>query len=431
MAGLTILVIGATGFIGTAIGARLRAEGHRLVVVGRDPQRMRMLGAERAIELDLRKAAHPAAWVGALEGVDAVVNAAGVLQNGSRDNLSAVQEDAPAALFAACAEAGVRRIVHISAIGADSPRSDFSRSKLAAEQHLVASGLDWVILRPSVVVGRSAFGGSALFRGLAALPVLPVLGKAGLIQPVQLDDVVETVAQLVKPDAPHGVVLELAGPAASSLEEIVARYRHWLGWPPARGIALPGVLWAALYKMGDLAGWLGWRPPIRTTAHREMVRGATGDPAPWTRLTGIAPLSLEQALAAEPASVQERWFARLYLLKPLVLFVFACFWILTAFVSLGPGYDIGLGLMREGGAGPLSGPSVVAGALADLAIGIGILFRRTAKPALIAALLISLFYVVAGTWLLPRLWEDPLGPMMKIWPILALNLIALAILEDR
>jgi len=111
--------------------------------------------------------------------------------------------------------------------------------------------------------------------------------------------------------------------------------------------------------------------------------------------------------------------------------VLSIFWIGTGLISLGPGYQIGKDLMLEGGADALSGPSVIAGAVADIIIGVGIAIRRTARVALHAAIAISVFYFVAGTLLLPRLWSEPLGPMLKIWPILVLILIALAILEDR
>jgi uncharacterized membrane protein len=108
------------------------------------------------------------------------------------------------------------------------------------------------------------------------------------------------------------------------------------------------------------------------------------------------------------------------------------FWLLTGFVSLGPGYYVAEWLMRAAGAGrPLSDLSVIAGGVADILVGIGILVRRTSRLALIAALFLSLFYIVAGTLLHPELWRDPLGPMMKIWPILALNLVCLAILRER
>jgi hypothetical protein len=74
---------------------------------------------------------------------------------------------------------------------------------------------------------------------------------------------------------------------------------------------------------------------------------------------------------------------------------------------------------------------VLAGGIADIAIGIGIAVRRTSRLALRAALAVSLFYLIAATVTLPLLWTDPLGPLMKVAPILVLNLVALAILEDR
>lgn len=170
---------------------------------------------------------------------------------------------------------------------------------------------------------------------------------------------------------------------------------------------------------------------MRSTAGREIVRGAVGDPGRLRELAGIQPRDLSDALASEPASVQERWFAGLYFLKPLVFGVFSLFWIVTGLISLGPGFGIGKALMEEGGAGALAGPSVMAGAFADIAIGIGIAWRPTARWALYAALAISVLYAVAGTILVPRLWADPLGPMLKIWPIMVLNMVALAILDDR
>jgi hypothetical protein len=92
---------------------------------------------------------------------------------------------------------------------------------------------------------------------------------------------------------------------------------------------------------------LGWRPPVRSTAQLEIARGAVGDIGQMERLQ-LHPKGLSDFLAAEPASVQERWFARIYLLKPIAIIVLCLFWIATAFVSLGPGWDYGIGLMREG-----------------------------------------------------------------------------------
>jgi hypothetical protein len=194
---------------------------------------------------------------------------------------------------------------------------------------------------------------------------------------------------------------------------------------------VPAFLLAAAWKAGDLAARLGWRPPIRSTAAAEIVRGAVGDHRAWTEATGIRPQSLEAALAANPASVQERWFARLYLLKPVAIGIFALFWLMTGFVSLGPGWGHAVDVMEMTAAARLAAPAVIGGALVDLVVGALILWRPTARLGLIAALLVSLAYLLLGTLLLPALWADSLGPMMKVWPILALNLLCLAILDER
>jgi hypothetical protein len=163
-----------------------------------------------------------------------------------------------------------------------------------------------------------------------------------------------------------------------------------------------------------------------------MVQGATGDGKPWQQVTGIAPTDVEAALAREPASVQERWFARLYVLKALVFGVFGLFWIATGLISFGPGWDIGISLMREGRVEePLASLAVISGATADILIGLAILYRPTSRYGLYAALMVSITYAIIGTILVPRLWSDPLGPMLKIWPVMVLNLVALAIREDR
>src|SRR5207247_2650195 len=99
---------------------------------------------------------------------------------------------------------------------------------------LMARDLEWVVLRPSVVVGRAAYGGSALFRGLAALPLIPRVADTGLLQVIQLDDLVRTVLYFLRPDAATRVVLEIAGPERLKLEEILIAYRRWLGYGDAR-----------------------------------------------------------------------------------------------------------------------------------------------------------------------------------------------------
>jgi hypothetical protein len=197
-------------------------------------------------------------------------------------------------------------------------------------------------------------------------------------------------------------------------------------------VRVPAWLASLVYRLGDIVAWFGWQPPVRSTAQREMRRGAIGDPLELTNLTGIQPVSLENALAREPVSVQERWFARLYLLKPLVFVVLALFWFSTGVVSLGPGRERGIELVMSGGTShAVALLATLSGGLADIVIGVLIAFRRTCRIGLYAAFVISITYAIIGTTLVPWLWYDPLGPMLKISPIIVLNLVALAILDDR
>lgn len=427
-----ILVIGATGLIGSRIASELVSAGHDVVGAARDVGRAsRRMPAVEWVRLDFATSGVEH-WEAALEGVEAVVNCAGALQSGPADRLEETHSHGPQALIAACLARGIPRLIHFSAIGVDrATPTEFSRTKLEGDAALMASDLDWIILRPSVVLGDPAYGASALIRGLAALPFLPVMPDTAPLQPVVLDDVAATVVRLLEPGTASRIVLELAGPEAMSFTEVVRRYRRWLGFGLAVELRLPAWLAQLLYRLGDFAAQLGWRPPVRTTAQREIARGAVGDPSAWQQLTGITPKSLADVLAARPASVQEGWFARLYLLKPLIFISLVLFWIGSGLASLGPGYEPGRALLAHALGSPVIDLVIIAGGIADLLIGIGIAVRRTARPALVAGIVVSLLYAAAGTLFAPWLWLDPLAPLLKIAPILALLLVALATLEDR
>lgn len=428
-----VLVTGATGLIGQAVVADLLAAGFRVRGTARAvSQAARRLPSVEWIAVDIAAAIRPEDWLPHLAGVEAVVNCAGVLQDSLRDSTRLVHVDGIGALFGACERAGVRRTVHISAIGVErAAATEFSRSKLEADQRLMRCGLDWVVLRPSVVLGPAAYGGSALLRALAAVPLLPLFPDSGTLQVVQLEDVVATIRFFLAPTAPTRIVLDLVGPQRLAVADIVRLYRRWLGWGDPRLVTLPRPLAASLCHLGDLVGWLGWRPPLRSTTRHELGRDAIGCPDRWTAATGIAPQSLADALARRPASVQERWFAALYLLKPAVLAGLSLFWLVTGVITLGTGYRGGLDLAAAAGAGRAGAAAVIAGAVVDILVGVGIAVRRTSRLALRSSLAVSAGYLIAASVVMPRLWSDPLGPLVKIFPVLLLGLVALAILNDR
>src|SRR5262249_41375850 len=139
----------------------------------------------------------------------------------------------------------------------------------------------------------------------AASPLVPVMPDTGPLHTVHLDDLVDAVVFFLKPDAPVRRAFDVVGPRTWTFDETVALLRRWLRWPPARRFRVPTVLAAFVYKLADAISLLGWRPPARSTARWEIQRGATGDPEPLARATGIAPRDPAAVLTAEASSVQE------------------------------------------------------------------------------------------------------------------------------
>jgi hypothetical protein len=185
------------------------------------------------------------------------------------------------------------------------------------------------------------------------------------------------------------------------------------------------TVWAIL--PADWAGaHLSARPPRSKSCAERQATQAHGK-----QTTGIAPISLDEALTANPSSVQEWWFAGHHFLKPLALVVLEAFWLSTGIISLTIGWELGFGLMRRTAFPGLVEVSVVGGALADIVVGTLVAFRRTAYRGLLLGVAVSVLYAVTGTLLLPELWRDPLGPLLKIWPILVCHLMTIAILRDR
>ena len=190
---MRVLITGVTGMIGSSLAARLAQEGHQIVGIARRASKQD--NVHRRVAFDISLAVRPESWLVHLDGIDAVVNCAGVLQDSASENTEAVHSSGVAALFAACEQIGLRRVLHLSAIGVDRAQpSRFSATKYAGDRQLMARDLDWVILRPSVVLGRPVLGASALIRGLASLPVLPLMPDTQPIQPVQLADLLTTIS---------------------------------------------------------------------------------------------------------------------------------------------------------------------------------------------------------------------------------------------
>ena len=429
---MRILVIGAYGLIGGYVTARLLGDGHEVVGVGRDiAAAKRRFPAVRWVRADLRRMT-PADWAPWLDGVGAVVNCAGALQDSPRDSLVAVHLTAVSALARACKDAGVSRFVQISAAGVERNTGRFQATKLAADQALQRSDLEWIILRPGLVLAPAAYGGSALLRGLAALPgVIPALNADAPVQVVSVEDLAEAVARSVRPATPSRFVCDLVSAEKTRLKDILVALRGWLGLPPARLVAIPPWFGAIMATLADGLAWLGWRSPMRTTAMRQLSAGVGGHSEDAQVRLGFAPRPLAEMLSGWPSGVQDRWFSQLYFLKPVALTVLAGFWAVSGLIGF-TSHAAATRLLTDAGLPQdLAAAVVLAGSILDLAIAALVCVRRTAVLSLQLMLLATAGYLVAASVWLPSLWQDPLGPLVKSIPAALLALVALAMMDER
>lgn len=430
---MRILFLGANGFIGSRVMARLLADGHQLRAAVRKPERLeRRFPDVEAVHADLNRMLRSDDWRPLLQGIDAVVNCAGALQSGRRQSLKAIHLDAPLALYRACIEARARRVVHISAISADPDAgTDYARTKHLAEEALKALDLDWTILRPSLVYAEGSHGGTSLLRALAALPgFIPLPGRGNQpFQPIHLDDLAETVSLALREPRLSRAVLEPVGPERLTTAEIVRMLRAWLGVKPARLLPVPLALVRAAARLGDLVG----AGPLRTTAVEQLLHGNAGKPEPFVAATGIRPRRMAEALRDRPATVQDLWHARLFLLRPVLRFGLALFWIWTGLAALfWMDRAEGDALFRAAGVPEaLLAAAWVVGSVLDLTLGVWLVFARRLARAGAAMLAVSAGYVAVLSAAAPALWLEPLGGLAKT-PVLMLATLALmATAEER
>jgi uncharacterized protein YbjT (DUF2867 family) len=432
--GKKVLVLGGYGLIGEAVVGRLVGDGHQVTGLGRDiSEAARRWPAVRWVAADMARLLTADDWLPIVAGMDAVVNAAGALQDGPRDRLDAIHRGSVVALVAACEQVGVSRLVQISAIGADPSSSDvFFSTKGEGDKAVAGSSLEWTILRPGLVIAPAAYGGTALLRALAAFPgFIPAVMARQPIQTVAVSDLAEAVSRAVTGSLPPRLSVDLVETEARPLADVLVAFRAWLGLPPARVVPMPAFLGRIAAVGADGLGLLGWRSPLRSAALAALARGVTGNAKSWNEISDQKLQPLEATLAAMPAHVQERWFARLWMLKPAVFGVLSLFWLISGIVGF-VRHDAAADVLVSHGLSPtLALVMVLAGSVADITVGAAVLGRSFARLALMGMIAITLAYLGAATVLAPDLWLDPLGAMVKAIPALCLALVALAILEER
>jgi len=289
-----VLVLGGSGFVGRHVCEQLARLGWHITVPTRravNAASVQSLPGLTVIEASVHSEADLARL---MPGHDAVVNLVAVL-HGSEERFENVHVDLPGKIASAMKKAGVQRLVHVSALGADPQGpSMYQRSKARGETVLHNAGLDLTILRPSVI-----FGAEDKFLNLFAdlqsvAPFMPLAGSGTRFQPVWVADVARAVAVcLQKPDT-IGQTFELCGPDVLTLGELVKRAGQWAGVNQGRGRPVIG-----------LPMWVGWLQaaamelaPGEPLMSQDNLASMQVDNVATGKLPGLQALGISAASAA-------------------------------------------------------------------------------------------------------------------------------------
>ena len=418
---MRVLLTGAHGFIGNAILNGLHAHGHQVVAAVHRQQPLTTTDVSY-VPVDFTHDHHSDDWLPRLKNIDVVINCVGIIRETSQQGFNALHRDAPIALFKACSLAGVKKVIQLSALGADAQASSqYHLSKRAADDFLATLDIDWLILRPSIVIGSRA-ASSELFRALAALPLIPIINHGRQkIQPIIIDDLVRIVIQSVAQTENSQQRIDAVGGEAVSLRDLLTLFRDQLGLGPARFIRIPfqlGLWLAALAK-----------PLSNGIINRETVqmlqRDNIADVQNITFRFGFTPVSVSEWLSRHPVSQAERWQAQLFFLAPLLRISLAFLWIATGYISLFVfPYDESYHLLAKLGLyGNVASLALYTGGLIDIVLGLALFMQYQIRLVVYLQILIMITYTILISTGLPEFWLHPFGPITKNIPLIVATLM--------
>lgn len=372
----------------------------------------------------------PADWISRLKGMDAVINAAGMIRERRGKTFDRIHRDAPRALFDACVAAGVKKVIQISALGADEHAvSRFHRTKKEADDYLKGLDLDWIILYPSIVIGRGGKS-TSLFSSLAALPMIPIIedGKQ-MIQPIHVEDLTRAIVHMLKPDARTRVHLPAVGPEPISMVALLENFRRWLGLQSTGKIRIPIPAAKTMALFGDLAKM----DLLHSETLGMLLRGNTTTSTAFTDFVhciGFTPKSIEQTLQRHPSIQADRWQARLYFLKPALRVSIGLVWLAGGITSLiYPRQIVDQWLAATGLTGISASLMLYGASFLDIVLGIGTMAKVKVRLLGTIEIIVMVVYSMIIAFTLPDFWLHPFGPMVKNIPLAVATLTMIALEE--
>ncbi len=396
---MKILIIGATGFIGKAIYQALKKSKYKVVASLRD-------------FIDFTTLQYDKELIEKLQQIDIVVNAVGAIAETKRETFEQMHTLAPIALFDACKEAGVKRVIHISALGTQTGTTAYHTSKNRADEYLRASGLEYAILHPSIVYGDDGKS-TALFQALATLPLTPIVGNGSqLLQPIRIEDLVATVQKCIESNEKK-IELNLVGKEPVTYKELLETFRAWLRLKPTKSVSVPTIGTNVLGKILE-------EPTVNHDNIVMLNEGNSASVKPLADFLGYTPIGIRENLGKKEANNTQKLYASLYLIRPLLRLIIGFVWIWSGVVSafLYP-QSLALELLHEVGV-PVGFdiPLLYMASFLDIGIGVLTIVGYRLQRILSLQIIVIVVYTLLLTFFAPYHWLHPFGAVLKNLPLI-------------
>lgn len=276
-----IVITGATGFVGEEIARQVHEAGYPIRAIVRDPQQARWLTERYGAELFHGNVLYPPSIEGAMRGANCVIHLVGIIHEQNENTFERAHTRATQYVVDEAKKSGVKRYVHMSALGVrENARSRYHQTKWAAEEYVRKSGLAWTIFRPSFIYGPKDKAINTLAKLVRRLPFVPVLGNGNTkIQPISVGNVAKAFVASVRNDASIGKAYDLCGPEAFTWNELYDKLQKILGTrKPKLHLPLPiARVQAALFEK------ILPTPPFTRDQLLMLQEDNVGDPKPAER----------------------------------------------------------------------------------------------------------------------------------------------------
>jgi uncharacterized protein YbjT (DUF2867 family) len=292
----TVTVFGGTGFLGHRVVRHLRKDGFSVRVASRHPDRgHRLFGLDdpqlQSVEANIHD---ERSMADALTGAYGVVNAVSLYVEQGQETFHSVHVESAQRVAAQAHRAGVKRVAHVSGIGADAAsRSLYIRKRGEGELAVRAAFADSILIRPAVMFGPDDAFLTTILKLLRGLPFYPMFGR-GLtrLQPAYVEDVAEAIVRALQGEEPHAITYEFCGPHVYSYEEFLRAVAHEAGLKP---ILIP-VPFAAWHVLAWISEMLPSMPVTRTQVELMQIDSVCSAQMPGFGQLRISPHSFEEIL---------------------------------------------------------------------------------------------------------------------------------------